>query len=307
MRNAFAEQIYETAHLNDNVILLAGDIGNRVFDKFKDTFPERFYNCGISEQNMTSVATGLAMSGLNPVTYTIAPFNTIRCLEQIRTGVAYHNAPVVIVGVGAGLAYAELGPSHHSCEDISLVRTIPNMTVICPADSWEVKASLKASIASNQPTYIRIGKKGEQVIHKQEIKNFKIGKPIKLQSGIDICILSTGNILPEVISASKILNSKNIKPAIYSFHTIKPLNTNFLKSVFKKFHTVITVEEHSIIGGLGSSVSEWMIEKQIKNNKLLTIATSDKFHKLSGSHSFARQSLGISSKQIANKILKNYR
>ncbi len=307
MRNAFAEQIYETAHLNDNVILLAGDIGNRVFDKFKDTFPERFYNCGISEQNMTSVATGLAMSGLNPVTYTIAPFNTIRCLEQIRTGVAYHNAPVVIVGVGAGLAYAELGPSHHSCEDISLVRTIPNMTVICPADSWEVKASLKASIASNQPTYIRIGKKGEQVIHKQEITNFKIGKPIKLQSGIDICILSTGNILPEVISASKILNSKNIKPAIYSFHTIKPLNTNFLKSVFKKFHTVITVEEHSIIGGLGSSVSEWMIEKQIKNNKLLKIATPDKFHKLSGSHSFARESLGISSKQIANKILKNYR
>ena len=307
MRNAFAEQIYETAHLNDNVILLAGDIGNRVFDKFKDTFPERFYNCGISEQNMTSVATGLAMSGLNPVTYTIAPFNTIRCLEQIRTGVAYHNAPVVIVGVGAGLAYAELGPSHHSCEDISLVRTIPNMTVICPADSWEVKAALKASIASNQPTYIRIGKKGEQVIHKQEIKNFKIGKPIKLQSGIDICILSTGNILPEVISASKILNSKNIKPAIYSFHTIKPLNTNFLKSIFKKFHTVITVEEHSIIGGLGSSVSEWMIEKQIKNNKLLKIATPDKFHKLSGSHSFARESLGISSKQIANKILKNYR
>ncbi len=307
MRNAFAEQIYETAHLNDNVILLAGDIGNRVFDKFKDTFPERFYNCGISEQNMTSVATGLAMSGLNPVTYTIAPFNTIRCLEQIRTGVAYHNAPVVIVGVGAGLAYAELGPSHHSCEDISLVRTIPNMTVICPADSWEVKASLKASIASNQPTYIRIGKKGEQVIHKQEITNFKIGKPIKLQSGIDICILSTGNILPEVINASKILNSKNIRPAIYSFHTIKPLNTNFLKSVFKKFHTVVTVEEHSIIGGLGSSVSEWMIEKQIKNNKLLKIATPDKFHKLSGSHSFARESLGISSKQIANKILKNYR
>jgi len=307
MRNAFAEQIYETAHLNDNVILLAGDIGNRVFDKFKDTFPERFYNCGISEQNMTSVATGLAMSGLNPVTYTIAPFNTIRCLEQIRTGVAYHNAPVVIVGVGAGLAYAELGPSHHSCEDISLVRTIPNMTVICPADSWEVKASLKASIASNQPTYIRIGKKGEQVIHKQEIKNFKIGKPIKLQSGIDICILSTGNILPEVINASKILNSKNIRPAIYSFHTIKPLNTNFLKSVFKKFHTVVTVEEHSIIGGLGSSVSELMIEKQITNNKLLKIATPDKFHKLSGSHSFARESLGVSSKQIANKILKNYR
>ena len=110
-----------------------------------------------------------------------------------------------------------------------------------------------------------------------------------------------------MISASKILNSKNIKPAIYSFHTIKPLNTNFLKSVFKKFHTVVTVEEHSIIGGLGSSVSEWMIEKQIKNNKLLKIATPDKFHKLSGSHSFARESLGISSKQIANKILKNYR
>ena len=305
MRNAFAEQIYDTANINDNVVLLSGDIGNKVFDNFKKAFPKRFYNCGISEQNMTSVATGLAMSGLNPVTYTIAPFNTIRCLEQIRTGVAYHNAPVVIIGVGAGLAYAELGPSHHSCEDISFVRTIPNMTVLCPADRWEVKAALKASIESNKPTYIRIGKKGEQVIHKREITNFKIGKPIKVQNGDNkICILSTGNIMPEILNASALLDNYKINPTVYSFHTIKPLNSNFLKRIFKQFEFVVTAEEHSIIGGLGSSISEWMIENNITKNKLLKIALPDSFYKFSGSHEFARFKLGISSKQISKKILK---
>ncbi|OUW59348.1 MAG: transketolase [Candidatus Pelagibacter sp. TMED197] len=305
MRNAFAEQIYDSANANDNVVLLSGDIGNKVFDNFKKSFPKRFYNCGISEQNMTSVATGLAMSGLNPVTYSIAPFNTIRCLEQIRTGVAYHNVPVIIIGVGAGLAYAELGPSHHSCEDISFVRTIPNMTVLCPADRWEVKASLKAAIQSNKPTYIRIGKKGEQVVHKKEITNFKIGKPIKIKSGEKkVCILSTGNIMPEILNTSDQLNKYKINPAVYSFHTIKPLNSSFLKRIFKQFDLIVTAEEHSIIGGLGSSISEWMVDHNIIEKKLLKIALPDKFFKLSGSHKFARDKLGISSNKILKKILK---
>ena len=252
---------------------------------------------------MTSLATGLAMSGLKPVTYTITPFNTIRCLEQIRTGAAYHNAPVIIVGVGAGLSYAELGPSHHSCEDISFLRTIPNMNVLCPADKWEVKACLKAAFKCKKPTYIRIGKKGEPEIHKKEITNFQIGKPINVVPGDkNICILSTGNIMPEVINASKSLNDFSLKPTIFSFHTIKPLNTNFLKKIFKDFSLVVTVEEHSSIGGLGGTISEWIIENKVESKKLLKISTPDTFFKLSGSHEFAREKLGISSNQIFKKI-----
>ena len=303
MRNAFAEQIYNSASTDKNIVLLSGDIGNKVFDNFKNSFPKRFYNCGISEQNMTSVATGLAMSGLKPVTYTITPFNTIRCLEQIRTGAAYHNAPVIIVGVGAGLSYAELGPSHHSCEDISFLRTIPNMNVLCPADKWEVKACLKAAFKCKKPTYIRIGKKGEPEIHKKEIPNFQIGKPINVVPGDkNICILSTGNIMPEVLNASKFLNDFSLKPTIFSFHTIKPLNTNFLKKIFKDFSLVVTVEEHSSIGGLGGTISEWIIENKVESKKLLKISTPDTFFKLSGSHEFAREKLGISSNQIFKKI-----
>src|SRR5437588_11098242 len=164
MRNAFAAEITALAEKDDRVVLLSGDIGNRLFDNYKERFKTRFFNCGVAEANMMSMAAGMAFSGMRPVAYTITPFITTRCLEQIRVDVCYHNVPVTIVGVGAGLSYASLNATHHSCEDIAFLRAIPNMTVVCPADPFEVRCALTASIQRGGPVYLRLGKKGEPVI-----------------------------------------------------------------------------------------------------------------------------------------------
>src|SRR5262245_50146263 len=167
MRNAFADELTKLGRADDRVVMLSGDIGNRLFDKFKDACPDRFYNCGVAEANMMGVAAGMALSGLRPVAYTITPFITTRCLEQIRVDVCYHNVPVTIVAVGAGMAYASLGPTHHACEDISLLRSLPNMKVVCPADAHEVRAAMRAAMHQDGPVYIRLGKKGEPNVHAQ--------------------------------------------------------------------------------------------------------------------------------------------
>ena len=163
MRNTFARVMTELAEEREDVCLLSGDIGNRMFDSYKLVAPTRFINCGIAEANMMSMAAGMGLSGMRPVIYTITPFTTTRCLEQIRTGVAYHEAPVVIVGTGSGLSYAELGATHHSLEDIAILRSIPNLQICTPTDSLELEAQLREAIVEGKPTYIRIGKKENQI------------------------------------------------------------------------------------------------------------------------------------------------
>ena len=169
MRNSFAKKITELSSVNNKIALLAGDIGNRLFDDFKRQSPNKFFNCGVAEQNMIGVSAGLAQQGFLPFVYTIAPFCTSRCFEQIRVDVCYHNVPVTIVAVGAGLSYANLGPTHHSFEDIAILRTLPNIRILCPADPDEVDACLELAVADPKPTYIRLGKKGEPRVHERLI------------------------------------------------------------------------------------------------------------------------------------------
>jgi len=303
MRNAFSKEITELAESDERIVLLSGDIGNRLFDEFKKKYPNRFYNCGIAEQNMTGVAAGLSLSGFLPITYTIAPFCTTRCLEQIRTDLAYHELPSIIVSVGGGLSYAGLGPTHHALEDISFLRSIPNMKVICPADSFEVKQSLKEAINTNGPVYLRLGKKGEPDIDDLKDHDFKIGKAFQLQKGCDLCILSTGTILSEVFKANQILKENGINSSIYHFPSVKPLDNIALKTIAKKYNKIITIEEHSIIGGFGSAIAEWFTDNVKLNHSFLRIATPDSFFKKSGSQSFARETLKISGKEISKQTL----
>ena len=164
MRNSFAKEITLLASQNSKIILLSGDIGNKLFDDFKTIDENRFINCGIAEGSMMSIASGLALNGFRPVVYTITPFTTTRCYEQIRVGVSYHECPVTIVGTGSGLSYASLGPTHHSLEDIALLRVLPKMNVLAPCDSYELTCLLNQTFLQNNATYIRIGKKGEPLI-----------------------------------------------------------------------------------------------------------------------------------------------
>jgi transketolase len=302
MRNAFADELTKLGNANSRVAMLSGDIGNKLFDKFRAAHPNRFLNCGVAEQNMMGVASGMAMSGMRPFVYTITPFVTTRCLEQIRTDACYHNVPVTVVSVGAGLAYAGLGPTHHACEDISFLRSIPNMTVICPADAWEVRAAMRAVLQQDGPAYIRMGKKGEPLVHKEVPANFKIGESLTISSGSDVCLLSTGNMLPEVIEAAKILGAQGISAEVVSFHTVKPLDTKRLADAFVRYKLVATIEEHSLIGGFGSAVAEWMVDSETTPRKFFRFGTPDAFFKLAGEQEFAREKLGLTGHQIAHRI-----
>lgn len=302
MRNAFADELTKLGQEDPRVVMLSGDIGNRLFDKFQAATKDRFFNCGVAEQNMMGVATGLAMSGYRPVAYTITPFITTRCLEQIRTDACYHEAPVTIVAVGAGLSYAGLGPTHHACEDIALLRALPNMTVLCPADSWEVRAALRAAVNNTGPTYIRIGKKGEPEIHRGIIDEFKIGKAIEIRGGKDIVLLSAGTMMPEVLEAADQLAKLGISSTVTSFHTVKPLDKDYLSQAFDRYKYVVTIEEHSLIGGFGSAVAEWVVDNRAAAQKLIRIGTPDAFFKKSGEQEFARHELGLTGHQIAEHI-----
>jgi len=304
MRNAFADELTKLGNEDARVVMLSGDIGNRLFDKFKDKHPSRFFNCGVAEANMMGVAAGMAMSGLRPVAYTITPFVTTRCLEQIRTDVCYHEVPVTIVAVGAGLAYSGLGPTHHACEDISFLRSIPNMVVICPGDAFEVRAALRASMQQDRTVYIRMGKKGEPVVHAGPISDFKIGKAITVADGGDVCLLSTGNMLPEAMEAGHKLKESGISAKVVSFHTVKPLDDACLKEAFSRFKLVATLEEHSLIGGFGAAVSEWLADTGTPHRKFLRFGTPDAFFKKSGEQEYAREVLGLTGHQIAEKILR---
>ena len=303
MRNAFADELTKLGNEDPRVVMLTGDIGNRLFDKFRATHAERFFNCGVAEANMMGVAAGMAMSGLRPIVYTITPFVTTRCLEQIRVDVCYHEAPVTIVAVGAGLSYAGLGPTHHSCEDISFLRSIPNMVVICPGDAWEVRAALRAALGQDRPVYIRMGKKGEPLVHSNIPADFVIGRAITIEDGNDVCLLSTGNMLPETIAAAHLLREKGVSVRAVSFHTVKPLDDSCLEEAFTDFRLVATVEEHSLIGGLGAGVAEWVIDNAIRPRQFLRFGTKDAFFKLSGEQKFVREQLGLTGQQIADRIL----
>lgn len=301
MRNAFAKQITELAERDERIVLLSGDIGNRLFDDLKAKCPNRFFNCGVAEANMIGTAAGMAMSGLRPVCYTITPFITYRCLEQIRIDVCYHHVPVVIVGTGAGLSYASLGATHHSCEEMGMLRLLPGLAVVAPADAMEVRGALKAALNHPHPVYIRIGKKGEPVIHKTE-PDFQIGKAISIREGKEVCLLSAGTMLPVALETADLLAAQNISAKVVSFHTIKPLDEQSLAEAFANFRLVVTVEEHCILGGLGGSVAEWLADHSPARARLLRCGTADEFLHETAEQEEAREHFGLTAAAMTARI-----
>jgi len=292
VRDAFAAAITALAAEDERVVLLSGDIGNRMFDRFKETAPERFINCGVAEANMMGLAAGLALDGMRPFVYTITPFVTTRCLEQIRVDVAYNDAPVAIVGVGSGLGYASLGATHHSCEDLAFLRAIPNMTVFAPADALEVRGGVDAAIRLDGPFYMRIGKKGEPVVHEQ-VPSMQPGGSLLVRPGRDVCILSVGVMLPSALAAAERLAADGIDCAVVSMYSVKPLDTAMLARVFDEVPLVVTLEEHSLAGGAGSAVAEWLVDRGDARARLVRLGTRDAFMHEAGGTAHARVWHGI--------------
>lgn len=304
MRNTFAKTINQLALVDKNIVLLSGDIGNRMFDQLKKDCPKQFINCGIAEASMMSVAAGMALCNLRPIIYTITPFTTIRCLEQIKIGVAYHKAPVIIVGTGSGLSYSELGPTHHSLDDIAILKTVPEINILAPSDSLELSQFLEESVKCDLPTYIRIGKKGEPNLNLASNK-ISIGKANFLKEGKDFIILGIGPILSEALEAAKLLSKYGLDIAVASMGSVRPLDSNFLLEIEnQKFNKWITLEEHYTIGGLGSTIMEWMFEKKLSDKVELTkLGVPNAFINKLGSQNYIRRKLGIDAEGIKNKIL----
>ena len=305
MRNAFAKEMKLIVERKNNVVLLSGDIGNRMFDELKNSRPEQFINCGIAEANMMSMAAGMGLSGMRPVIYTITPFTTLRCLEQIRIGVAYHQSPVVIVGTGSGLSYSELGPTHHSLEDMAVIRTIPNINVLAPADKIELISQLREAIESPIPTYIRIGKKGEPNLGTLN-NNYGIGKANILRDGKKYLLLGIGPIIGEALKAAEMLEMEGVSLCVASMGGVSPLDVEFLsKMISKKFKHWITLEEHGIVGGLGTSIIEWLNDSN--NSKIInlkSLGVPKQFINKLGNQEYTRNQLGLDFLGIKKQILE---
>ena len=302
MRNAFADEITKLAQEREDIVLLSGDIGNRLFDKFKEVAPGRFFNCGVAEANMVGVAAGMAASGLRPVCYTIASFLTYRVIEQIRLDLGYHHQRAILVGTGAGLSYASLGSTHHSVEDMGMLRLVPGLAVLAPGDEKELRPALRAALDYPGPVYLRIGKKGEAVVHEAEPK-VGVGKALRLREGKDAWILALGNTLPMAMDAAEKLAGKRVNCGVASMGSLKPLDTDLLAEVFRSAKVVATIEEHSVLGGLGTAVSEWVaVNRTSAKADLVTFGTPDEFLHATTHQPSARDWAGLTSDNIAKRL-----
>lgn len=259
MRTAFVRTLEQLAAADSRINLVVGDLGFGVVEPFARAFPNQFLNAGVAEQNMTGVAAGMALCGKTVFTYSIANFPTLRCLEQIRNDVCYHNANVKIVSLGGGLGYGALGVTHHATEDVAILRALPNMTVIAPGDPVETRAATRALAAHSGPAYLRLGRAGEPDVHGREI-DFEIGRAIRICDGRDVCLIASGGLLMNALRCAKILRTRGIEARLISMHTIKPLDARCVLAAAREIGAILTIEEHSTLGGLGSAVAEVLAE-----------------------------------------------
>lgn len=301
MRDTFVRTLVELAKEDKNIELITGDLGFGVLKPFWETVPDQFTNAGIAEQNMTTVAAGMALEGKTVFTYSIGNFPTLRCLEQIRNDCAYHNANVKVVCIGGGFVYGSLGMSHQATEDLAILRALPDVVVMAPADLVEAEECTKALAAYPGTAYLRLGRGGEKRIHDQ-IENFQIGKAIKVRDGKKIAIFSTGAIFEEVNAAYQVLIDKGYDPAVYTFPTVKPIDKDVIEECAREFEIVVTCEEHNIIGGFGSAVAEIMAEMKEKKAYLLRIGLNDEYSIKVGNQNYLREQYGMDSKSIVEKI-----
>lgn len=302
MRNSFIRSVLELAKADRNVEIVTGDLGFGVLKPFWEAVPDQFVNAGIAEQNMTSMAAGMSLEGKTVFTYSIGNFPTLRCLEQIRNDCAYHDANVKVVCVGGGFTYGSLGMSHHATEDIAVMRSLPNVVVFAPADRVEAAAVAKAAAEYPGTCYIRLGRGGEQVV-RERIGDFQIGKAIPVRKGSRVAIFLTGDVYGEVAQAVELLKREGIAPTVYTFPTVKPMDTRTVRESAAEHEIIVTVEEHTVVGGFGSAVAEAMAEVSA-GARLLRLGIPDSYCPDVGDQRHLRRKYGLCGDQIAARILK---
>jgi transketolase len=302
-RGVFGQAILAIADHHPDVMVISADLGNSSgLDRFKKTYPDQFLNIGIAEQNMIGVASGLAKEGYNVFVTSFAPFISMRAAEQIRMNLGYMEMNVKAVAIGSGVSMAFLGNSHYGIEDAAVMRAIPNITVISPADCSEIFKVVEAAAGFRGPMYIRLtGAVNNPPVYTEDY-DFEIGKAIRLKEGFDISIIACGSMVYESLEAAKILEEQGLSVGVINMHTIKPLDTEAINRAIEKAKVLVTVEEHSIIGGLGSAVAEHI--SQFKNNPpQLRLGLPDAFGK-TGDYKYLLEKYNLVGSKIANSIQK---
>lgn len=300
MRDHFIKSLCELAQGDRRIVLVTGDLGFAVFDEFRSRFPDQFINAGVAEQNMTAMATGMALEGKIVFTYSIGNFSTLRCLEHIRNDACYHNANVKLVCVGGGFSYGALGISHHATEDLAILRSLPDITVVSPCGLWEASEATKAIVAQAGTCYLRLDKSyGDD--HPAVGEKFRLGKARILRDGQDLSIIVCGGILEEVQAACRSLEAEGIAVRVISMHTLVPIDSEMILDCCRETGGLLTVEEHTLKGGLGSAVAEVLTDTGVMPRRFSRLGLGG-FSSIVGSQKYLRTCYGIDSDAIAARV-----
>lgn len=300
MRTAFMEAFTELAENDPRIMLIVGDLGFGVVTNFAERFPKQFLNVGVAEQNMTGLAAGMALCGKICFIYSIANFPTLRPFEQIRNDVCYHKANVKIVSIGGGMAYGALGMTHFAIEDIAVMRALPNMVVVAPGDPYEAACATRAAAAHEGPVYLRLGRAGEPTVHEGKV-DFELGKAIVIRDGKDVSLISTGGMLKNTVEAADILAEAGVEATVLSMHTIKPLDEEAVLAA-RGTGAIVTIEEHTIMGGLGSAVGEVLSEAGNPNVRFKRLGLPTEFPEGVGSQEYMRKKYSLSTDGLVKSI-----
>lgn len=295
----------ELAEINDKVLMLTSDLCFfSGLERFEKEYPDRIYNFGIAEQNMVGAAGGLAKEGFVPFANSYASFCCSRCADQVRVNMSYMKLPIKLVGLTAGFAAGILGATHIAVEDIAVMRALPSMVVLSPADGTEIIKCMLAAAKTKEPTYIRLTGTADLPIVYQKDYNYQIGKAIELKQGSDICFIATGSMVFSSLKAAELLEEKGISSSVINMHTLKPLDCETVDQAAKRHKLIVTVEEHNIVGGLGAAVAEYLAEKK-EHVPQLFLGIKDKFPS-AGSYTYQIEQAELSVEQISKKVLEKY-
>jgi transketolase len=305
VRDTFVHTLTAIAETRPDVMLITGDLGFGVLNDWISRFPRQFLNAGIAEQNMTGLAAGMALEGRTVFTYSLGSFPTVRCLEQIRNDVCYHEADVKIVTVGGGMSYGPVGASHHATEDLAIMRSLPNMVVVSPGDHWETAEATRALVNLPGPAYLRLDKSAAPPTH-AVTEAFCVGQIRTVREGWDVTLAATGGILGETLSAADLLAAHGVSCRVLSVHTVKPLDRAALEAASRETGGIVTIEEHSLDGGLGGAIAEVLLDAGAAPGFFLRFGLRT-FSSIIGSQSYLRRAYGLDGRSVADAVLARLR
>lgn len=295
-------EITRLAARDPRIMFMTGDLGFGVIDEYQRSFPDQFINAGVAEQNMTGLAAGLASCGRIVFTYSIANFPTLRTLEQVRNDVCYHDLNVKIVAIGGGTAYGSLGYSHHAIEDLAIMRALPNITVVAPGDPVEAEAATRGLAEAPGPAYLRLGRAGEPAVHEAGV-SFEVGKAIRVRPGSDVTLISTGGMLATTVEAADLCTAAGVDAGVLSMHTVKPLDLEAIAQASAATSLLVSVEEHSLAGGLGGAIAEAVMDGDLRARLLRIGMPSEPTYEV-GSNEYLLGHYGLTAEAISRRVIE---